>query len=1450
MTIKANIYIPILTGLAFLLFAIAIQVFLFPARKPSQATKQNVEQKDSTTVAPQPSQVLALPGVNRLAAKKKDSVEAKKRAWATLLANHPFNNRPQRTPKEWKAIPKADRPDLAMEQNFLMTMDPKLRQVPYERMRTANRRVEQLLLEKSAIAGVEWEERGPNNVGGRTRAFMFDPNDVNHKKVWAGGVAGGLWVTNDITANPVSWTHVDGFWDNIAITCIAYNPANTQEFYVGTGEGFGNSDAVRGGGIWKTTNGGSTWSRLANTDPGAYNSTSHFHYIQKIVIKDNGTIFAATRAWFVNAGGIIRSTNGGTSWSRVLTVYTTSGDPTDWGADVEVAANGDVYASVGLSSSGRVFKSLNADNGNSGTWTNLSTNIGIAGAKRIELACAPSDANVIYAVAQGGTGDDDIEWFKKSTDGGMTWTTITTPIVVDNSGAYVGKHFTRGQAFYDLILAVHPTNPDFVIAGGIDLHRTLNGGTSWTGISHWYGGFSKPEVHADQHAIQFRPGASNELIFGNDGGIYYSTNAGNSGATPSFENKNNGYNVTQFYACAAKNEVNSHYFLAGAQDNGSNQFTTPQIGSTTEVTGGDGAFCHIDQLNPLIQTTQYTFNTIYRSLNGGTTFPQLISEASGHFINPTEYDSQRKILYAAANNNQLKRISGMDGTITNTNLSVTVSDVMSPSKVSSIKLSPYNDVLILGIANGRVYKYTDASTGTPTLTRIDNGATPITTAGWVSSIDIGANDNHILVTYSNYGVTSVWETTDGGTTWYSKEGNLPDIPIRWGLYNPNNRNQVLVATELGVWTTDNFGFGTNSAPVWGPSNTMLANTRCDMLKYRAADKMVVVATHGRGLFTSDIFAATSVANFTVDQTTSCTGSLTVQFTDGSLKPNNSWAWDMNNDGVTDYTSRNPTHTYSSPGLYSVKLTINSGAAQIIKDKYILVSNSAPTTSTGCALSPNSNLNNNAGIGIYRFALGNIDYTSSHNDGNQDYTCSQWTPLELNTVYYITIRTGTANNEGAKVYIDYNDNGNFEVGEEVVSFPTNTVGTRTLSFTTPSSGVTLNKGLRLRALSRITNPITTACTIGTFGQAEDYTVYFASPSTYADYGDLDNLIWAQAKATVIFTDADNNGVPDGSGSAVWAGNLVDAESGQQASDYTNGFADEDGLVFPFGNLTRGQNYNFTVQTNSNSTTAITRYYRLWFDWDNNGTFEDSYTGNVVGTGVVAAVQNVVVSLTAVDNYKIRLVVDDTSIPVSPASGTFTNAEVEDYANETPLPIELITFESHTDKCDVTLYWETASEKNLGYFQLEASKDGRTFEGFNQLKPASPNASSKQVYKYKIPAELQGYYFRLKTVDLDQSFQYSPILYTEAPCKKVLTAILYPNPNITSDITVEINNSETDASIELQLLNNLGQIIRRQNVSLSEGINKATIETADLSAGIYFIQITGVKEFYAPLRFVRN
>jgi hypothetical protein len=112
---------------------------------------------------------------------------------------------------------------------------------------------------------------------------------------------------------------------------------------------------------------------------------------------------------------------------------------------------------------------------------------------------------------------------------------------------------------------------------------------------------------------------------------------------------------------------------------------------------------------------------------------------------------------------------------------------------------------------------------------------------------MGNSEDTLLVLFSNYGVTSVFETYDGGVTWLDKEGNLPDMPVRWGIIHPLNSKQVMLATETGIWVTSNMN---DSQVTWTPAVTGMANVRVDRLNIRTSDLTVVAATHGRGMFTT------------------------------------------------------------------------------------------------------------------------------------------------------------------------------------------------------------------------------------------------------------------------------------------------------------------------------------------------------------------------------------------------------------------------------------------------------------------------------------------------------------------------------------------------------------------------------------------------------------------------
>src|SRR6185437_12953487 len=276
---------------------------------------------------------------------------------------------------EKAGMPETDNPDLAQQQQFDQTVDRNLGYVPTERLIAAHQYTQQLIEEDKlkrahiAIPGIVWQERGPSNVGGRTAAIMLDPNDATHKAAFAGGIDGG---------------------------------------------------------IWKTTDGGVTWNQLAATV-----GNTNFDFVQKIVVDATGNIYAATRSTFCTNGGLYRSTDGGVTWNLVLgTQGGTCAASNCWASDVEIAADGTLYASLGIFSPGYLYKSAT---GNAGSWTQL--NIGGGSGfpaptptnyERISIGCAPSSAATVYVLTQSTTTNGLFNIYK-TTNAGALWATTGAP---------------------------------------------------------------------------------------------------------------------------------------------------------------------------------------------------------------------------------------------------------------------------------------------------------------------------------------------------------------------------------------------------------------------------------------------------------------------------------------------------------------------------------------------------------------------------------------------------------------------------------------------------------------------------------------------------------------------------------------------------------------------------------------------------------------------------------------------------------------------------------------------------------------------------------------------------------------------------------------------------------------------------------------------------------------
>ncbi len=713
-----------------------------------------------------------------------------------------------------------------------ITKDPALGYVPKGRLIEAYQQRQQRLqnLANRATA-FTWTERGPNSdvtgpsngntrpgngiTSGRVRAIWEDLGNATRKTVWVGGIDGGLWKTNDITASPAVWTPINDFFGNLAVGSITQDPTDVNIMYFGTGEKAINADAVRGAGLWMSTDHGANWAPM----PG----TQNLWNVSKVLCDASGNLYVSCNS-ISNTQGVQRYTKSTGTWTNITP---TGLDPRV--PDMEISSTGRLhivcgYYNTAAASSGYRYTDTPATV-TSSTWSS-STSLPFTAQYNVELAVS---GNTVFALPSNSAWG--VTTIYKSTNGGSSWAaTGTTPA------------FTSGQAWYCMAAAIDPNNANNVIVGSLDCYKTTNGGTSWTKISEWVGTTGQ-YVHADQQIITWN--SNNQVLVGCDGGVHYS---GNGGTT--FLDKNTGLRIKQFYSVAI-HPTSTNYFLAGAQDNGVHQLNSAGLGSSVEVTGGDGAFVHIDQDQPQYQWGSYVYNQYRRSTTSGSSWTSVnYSSTAGRFINPTDYDDVNNIMYCSGAANTFVRWSNPQSGATFTAVSMTG---LSSTTVSALKVSPYTNhtVYFAGAGSGLLPRLIKASSAnaTPVFTSII-GAAMQTSGTTISCVNLGTNENNIIVTFSNYGVNNVWVTNDGGTNWTAIDGNLPDMPVRWAMFYPGDNSRAIIATETGVWQTELIN---GASTIWDPE-TGFPNVRTDMLQFRASDNTLAAATHGRGLFTTTVTA--------------------------------------------------------------------------------------------------------------------------------------------------------------------------------------------------------------------------------------------------------------------------------------------------------------------------------------------------------------------------------------------------------------------------------------------------------------------------------------------------------------------------------------------------------------------------------------------------------------------
>ena len=715
------------------------------------------------------------------------------------------------------------------------TKDPALGYVPKSRLLQAYKVRQARLNQQNQMSRAplfSWTERGPNSdvtgpsngntrpgngkTSGRVRAIFEDLGDATGKTVWVGGIDGGLWKTTDITLNPATWTPINDFFGNLAVSSICQDPTDVNIMYFGTGEKSVNADAVRGAGIWRSIDHGLTWDVM----PG----TANLWNVSKVVCDAAGNLYVGCNS-ISNTQGLQRYTKATGAWTNITPTGLATRVP-----DIELSTTGRLHIVCGYYNSTAATSGYrytdNPATVTAGSWTSPTVSFSPV-QYNVDLAAS---GNTVYALPS--NSGFQVATIYKSTDGGANWTaTGTTP------------PFTNGQAWYCLAIAVDPANANNVIVGSLDCYKTTNGGTSWTKISEWVG-TSGQYVHADQQIITWNN--NNQVLIGCDGGVHYSANGGTT-----ISDRNTGLRIKQFYA-VAHHPTSTDYFLAGAQDNGVHQLNNAGIGASVEVTGGDGAFVHIDQDEPQYQWGSYVYNQYRRSSNGGSTWSSVnYSSSAGKFINPTDYDDAGNIMYCSGVANAFVRWSNPQTGNTFTSVSMTG---LNAGKVSAIKVSPYSSNTVFFGGGGSsiapsLIKATDAN-ATPVFTSII-GTGMATASTNISSIELGTGEQNIIVAYSNYGVNNVFVTTNGGGSWSAIDGNLPDMPVRWAMFYPGSNTKAIIATETGIWQTELIN---GASTIWEPE-TGFPNVRVDMLQYRESDGLLSAATHGRGLFTTIIGAA-------------------------------------------------------------------------------------------------------------------------------------------------------------------------------------------------------------------------------------------------------------------------------------------------------------------------------------------------------------------------------------------------------------------------------------------------------------------------------------------------------------------------------------------------------------------------------------------------------------------
>ncbi len=717
-----------------------------------------------------------------------------------------------------------------------------------------------------------WTEYGPNAVGGRIRSIAVDPNNNNH--IFVGSVGGGIWET---TNGGTTWNNKSDFLESLSFTQILYDPNNSNTIYASTGEGYqilgtggntgqqGTGGALSGVGVYKSTNGGSTWSLLPTP------ANQNFFFVNDIALDPNNAnwIYAVTTDVdnntnspnnSTNPGDIFLSKDGGMTWNNV-------GATLSAGLDVKIHPTNSNIVIVGCGA--HMYRSSNATATNP-TFTEITGGTNqIPGGGRIELSWAQSFTSRVYASVNRNGGE---VW--RSNDSGVTWTertANTTPSTDCNNSAYN----LLAAGWFANTIWVDPTNSSRLIVGSVDLFRSTDGGNNFTMISSWCDDINgnsnggNNSIHADHHVIvpynnYNGTSSTSGVYFGNDGGIYSASNVWTVSQNSGWTSRVGNIGITQFYGGSIGSGGST--VIGGAQDN-SFSFSTNSGSTWTQPFTGDGAYAEVDFTNDQIIYANLNNQRIFKTTDGGlnwnwiawfrdntcTSNTGCTSSSQGYFgVN----DGARLIsLFVMDPNNANTLVVGANRLWRN-NQAGDEDDwtVIKPSigapTVTAIEVDFGSSSRIwTGYSNGRLERTTN--TGGSWSGDISPSGLPPNP--FVTDICVNPNNsNEVIVSYGGYNTNNLFYTSNGNSvnpTWSNINVGM-NIQINTIEWHPSNSNWVYVGTDFGLLASEDKGQNWSITPLYD-SNEGPVNTEISDIFWQPNSTRLCAATHGRGIWRSN-----------------------------------------------------------------------------------------------------------------------------------------------------------------------------------------------------------------------------------------------------------------------------------------------------------------------------------------------------------------------------------------------------------------------------------------------------------------------------------------------------------------------------------------------------------------------------------------------------------------------